>query len=182
MRLEQATTVADAWDRPESIVEYLRRHPQSMVTPLIESRFGERLYAQRVLQSWPPAGLRLSEVLDVALGHRVLTRRIVLRGRSTGTAYLAGHSWIVLERLPLPMAVALLTTTTPIGTLLGASSLRTGRDLLEHDVEPAGSALAGCFNVPSAMSLSVRRYRVAGSRPLMWICERFHPCVAKGVA
>jgi len=179
MRGEATTTIADIWGRPESIVDQLLRQPESMVTPLLEDRFGERLYAQRVQQQWQPADAPLSEILDITLGQRALIRRVVLRGRSTGVAYLEEHSRIVLERLPVPMACALLTTTTPIGTLLGASPCRTGRDLVDHDEEAAGPELALRFGVPAATSLSVRRYRVAGPRPLMWVCERFHPCAAQ---
>jgi len=130
MRSEATTTTADIWGQPESIVDQLFRQPDSMVTSLLEDRFGERLYAQRVQQQWKLADARLSEILDITCGQRALTRRVVLRGRSTGMAYLEEHSRIVLERLPVAMACALLTTTTPVGTLLGASSCRTGRDLV----------------------------------------------------
>lgn len=180
--MQAQTATADIWGPPESIIEYLLRHPQALTTPLLERRFGERLYAQRVLQHWQPADSRLSEMLEVTRGHRVLTRRIVLRGQATGTAYLEGHSRIVLERLPVPMAGSLLMTTTPIGTLLGASSQRTGRDRMEHAVEPAGPALGRRFGVPAETSVSLRRYRVAGPRPLMWISERFHPHASEHAA
>jgi len=123
----------------------------------------------------------LSEILDITCGQRALIRRVVLRGRSTGMAYVEEHSRIVLERLPVPMACALLKTTAPISTLVGASSWRTGRDLVDHDEEAAGLELALRFGVPVATSLSIRRYRVIGPRPLMWVCERFHPCAAQDV-
>ncbi len=164
------------------LLDELLRQPQTLVTPMLEARFAESLRAEWVSQVRLPAGERLAEPLHIGPAHRVLARRILLRGRRSGTCYLVGESRVVLDRLPRLVANGLLETSLPIGTLLARSGLVTTRDRVEYSSERAGKLLARRLKMPHGAVVPTRRYRISGQRPLMVVQEWFGPALLEPTA
>ncbi|WP_232064911.1 chorismate--pyruvate lyase family protein [Mycobacterium cookii] len=105
---------------------------------------------------------------------RLLRRRILLRGRSSGHAYVAAESLIAMDLLPPAMTTSLTKTDCPIGEILAASRLETFKEAADVWVGPSPGWLAGSgCETPGAKTVG-RRYRlISGGRPVMIITEYF---------
>ena len=102
-----------------------------------------------------------------------MTRRVVLRGRTTGRTLLHAETLIAVGRLHPAVRTGLLATSEPIGRLLTAARLETFRDILSSGVTPAG-AVGEHFDIAEDEDVFVRTYRIiAGDRPIMLITEKF---------
>jgi chorismate lyase len=105
---------------------------------------------------------------------RVLQRRILLRGRSSGHSFVAAESLIAIDSLPPAITTSLTKTERPIGEVITASCLETFKEEAEVWIgpQPGWLALAGYQN--SESRIVARRYRIiAGGQPVIIITEYF---------
>jgi chorismate lyase len=105
---------------------------------------------------------------------RVLQRRILLKGRSSGHSFVAAESLVAVDLLPPAITTSLTKTERPIGEIMAASSLETFKEAAEVWIgkPPDWLALAGHQN--SEPRIVARRYRViAGGQPAIIITEHF---------
>jgi chorismate lyase len=105
---------------------------------------------------------------------RVLQRQILLKGRSSGDAFVAAESLIAIDMLPAAITTSLTTTEHPIGEVIEASCLETFKEPAKVWIgqPPGWLALAGYRH--SEPRIVARRYRVvAGGQPAIIITEYF---------
>jgi chorismate--pyruvate lyase len=115
----------------------------------------------------------LPELGQLASG-RVLQRRILLKGRSSGNPFVAAESLIALDRLPPAIVTSLTNTDCPIGEVIAASRLETFKEGAKVWIgrPPGWFARAGCQD--SEPGIVARRYRVImEGQPVMIITEYF---------
>ncbi|MGA9494146.1 MAG: chorismate pyruvate-lyase family protein [Mycobacterium sp.] len=105
---------------------------------------------------------------------RLLQRRILLKGRSSGHAFVAAESLIAVDLLPPAMTASLTETECPIGEILVASRLETFKEAAEVWIgQPPGWLPRRECAIAEAETVG-RRYRVlSGERPVMIITEYF---------
>jgi chorismate lyase len=104
---------------------------------------------------------------------RVLQRRILLKGRSSGHSFVAAESLIAVDLLPPAITTSLTGTERPIGEIMAASSLETFKETAKVWIghPPDWLVLAGHQN---SEKIIARRYRViAGGHPAIIITEYF---------
>lgn len=105
---------------------------------------------------------------------RLLQRRILLKGRSSGQPFVAAESLIAIDLLPPAITTSLTKTEHPIGEVMAASCLETFKESAKVWIgqPPGWLALAGYQN--SEPRIVARRYRViAGRQPVIIITEYF---------
>jgi chorismate lyase len=105
---------------------------------------------------------------------RVLQRRILLNGRSSGRAFVAAESLIAVDLLPPAITTSLTTTERPIGEVIEASCLETFKDAAKVWIgqPPGWLALAGYQNPEPR--IVARQYRIiCGGQPVIIITEYF---------
>lgn len=105
---------------------------------------------------------------------RLLQRRILLKGQSSGHAFVAAESLIAVDLLPPAMTTSLIETECPIGEILIASRLETFKEAAEVWIgQPPGWLPRPESEIAEAETVG-RRYRViSGERPVMIITEYF---------
>lgn len=114
---------------------------------------------------------------------RVLQRRILLKGRSSGHPYVAAESMIAIDLLPPAIMKRLTTTEHPIGEIMAASCLESFKETAEvwRGQPPAWLARAHYQN--SQPRIVGRRYRViVKGQPAIVITEYFLQNVFLNVA
>lgn len=105
---------------------------------------------------------------------RILQRRILLNGRSSGHSFVAAESLVAVDVLPHAITTSLLETERPIGEIMAASALETFKEAADVWVgrPPGWLALAGC-QTPEPTTVA-RRYRVVSDgQPAIIITEYF---------
>lgn len=103
---------------------------------------------------------------------RVLQRRVLLKGRSSGQPFIAAESLIAIDVLPPAITTSLTTTEHPIGEVIAASCLETFKEEAKVWIGPPPGwlTLAG-YQGPTIVA---RRHRViAAGQPAMIIAEYF---------
>jgi chorismate lyase len=111
--------------------------------------------------------------LELLPSGRVLQRQILLKGRSSGHAFVAAESLIAIDLLPSAITTSLTTTEHPIGEIIEASCLETFKEAAKvwMGQPPGWLALAGYQN---SEPIAARRYRVInGGQPVIIITEYF---------
>ena len=112
--------------------------------------------------------------LEQLPGGRILQRRILLNGRSSGRSFVAAESLVAVDLLPPAITTALLETERPIGEVMAASALETFKEAADVWVgrPPDWLALAGYQT--SEPTIVARRYRViSDGQPAIIITEYF---------
>jgi chorismate lyase len=105
---------------------------------------------------------------------RVLQRRILLKGRSSGHPFVAAESLIAIDLLPPVITTSLTQTERPIGEVIEASCLETFKETAKVWIgqPPGWLALAGYQN--SEPRIVARRYPIiTGKQPVIIITEYF---------
>jgi chorismate lyase len=105
---------------------------------------------------------------------RVLQRQILLKGRSSGHAFVAAESLIAIDLLPPAITTSLTKTERPIGEVIAASCLETFKEAAKVWIgqPPGWLAHAGYQN--SEPRIVARRYRmITGGQPVIMITEYF---------
>lgn len=109
----------------------------------------------------------------LSIDERALRRVILLRGSESGATFIHAESVVMLDRLPGPVADALLNTERPIGKLLAENRTETFREIIAVWQE-RNVSIAKHFHIKPADLLLARTYRIlSGGKPLAWITETF---------
>jgi chorismate lyase len=112
--------------------------------------------------------------LEQLPGGRILQRRILLNGRSSGRSFVAAESLVAVDLLPPAITTTLLETEHPIGEIMAASALESFKEAADVWVgrPPDWLALAGYQT--SEPTIVARRYRViSDGQPAIIITEYF---------
>jgi chorismate lyase len=105
---------------------------------------------------------------------RVLQRRILLKGRSSGHPFIAAESLIAVDLLPPAITASLTKTEHPIGEVIAASCLETFKDSAKVWIAQPPGWLARAGYQDSEARIVARRYRIiAGGQPVIIITEYF---------
>lgn len=115
----------------------------------------------------------IPELKDLAIG-RILQRRILLKGRNSGDAFVAAESLIAIDRLPRAIMTSLTTTDCPIGEVMAANCLETFKETANVWVGkvPHWVAQLGFHN--SQPRTVGRQYRIiTRGQPVIIITEYF---------
>ena len=125
---------------------------------------------EQQIHDGPP---RISGLEQLPSG-RVLQRRILLKGRSSGHSFVAAESLIAVDLLPRAITTSLTETERPIGEIMAASCLETFKEAAEVWIGQPPDWLAAAGHQNSESKIVGRRYRViAGGQPVMIITEYF---------
>lgn len=112
--------------------------------------------------------------LDLGSEEPLLERKVLLRGRRSGTNFLYAEALIALHRLPVEVRDGLLLSDTPIGTLFADHRVETWKEMARSGCEPAGDCAAH-LGVAGTGTVWARSYRVfSAQRPVMAVTEKFH--------
>lgn len=132
---------------------------------------GEEIVVQIIEQQIHSRELAAWEQLS---GSRILQRRILLNGRSSGRRFVGAESLIAIDLLPGSIAAALMTTNSPIGEIMAASRLETFKEPAEVWIaEPPAWAAAATRHTSLPKTVG-RRYRILiGGHPVIVVTEYF---------
>jgi chorismate-pyruvate lyase len=149
------------------------------VTHLLENLTGEVIFADVVRQYTIQAST--GNELGVTVGHPMTHRMAVLRGRTTDLPYLYAESTFLPERLPERARAQLKRSNEPIGRVLVASGLRTGRDVLPQP-NPLGADALSTIDGLASQIVSSRAYRLSiDGLPIFAIREWFFSSVLQAL-
>jgi chorismate-pyruvate lyase len=128
------------------------------VTHLLEKITGEPMFADVVRQCSIKAST--DNGLGATLGRPMTQRMAVLRGHTTHLPYLYAESLFLPERLPERARAQLDRTNEPIGRVLVAYGLRTGREMLPQP-GPIGADASSIIDGFSSEVVWSRAYRLS---------------------
>lgn len=141
------------------------------VTNILEAYAGEPVEVIKLVQAFGTAGPGDADLL--VSGGRVLRRRVLLRGRTSGNSLLYAEAVVVADRVSPSLLDGMLETDKPIGVLLKENRSETFREILRVDREPAGRT-AVHFGIEPSAELIWRTYRIImGNQPVILITEKF---------
>ena len=142
------------------------------VTDMLEAYFREPMAVVPLAQDLVDSPEPMPE-LEVAAGHPVLAREILLSGKLSGRTALHASTIIVLDRLSDHLRAGLLEKKQPIGQLLLNDKLETYREIIRCE-RRAAADLASHFACYDSAPLLSRTYIVTlGGKGIMRITERF---------
>ncbi len=105
---------------------------------------------------------------------RILQRRILLQGRSSGRSLVAAESLVAVDQLPPAITTTLLETQRPIGEIMAASCLESFKEAADVWVARPPDWLTPAGYQTSEPEIVARRYRViANGQPAIIITEYF---------
>jgi chorismate-pyruvate lyase len=143
-----------------------------VVTRILEAWFGEPIDVD-VLSHSELLSERSYPEVSVNVGDRILSRRVVLRGRVTHAPYAFASSVVVSDCLPPEVRRGLVEDRKGIGELLSANRLETYRELIAiRRCDAAGQACH--LKVATDTCVVSRTYRIhLNGRAAMLIEEVF---------
>jgi chorismate-pyruvate lyase len=143
------------------------------VTAVLETLTGEAVDADAIGHAAIVASA--PNCLGVGAGHALVSRRAILRGRTSRRAYVYAETVLVPDRLPADVPHLLETTNDPIGRLLAARGVGMTRTVLGAPHRTPSVAGLGPGNAADAAILA-RRSRVDScGAVVMLIDEWFLP-------
>ena len=143
------------------------------LTRILNVLANEEIAVQIIKQQIHDVAPKIPELEDLAIG-RVLQRDILLKGRTSGNAFVAAESLIAIDLLPRAIMTSLTETDRPIGEVMAASCIETFKEEAKvwAGKLPSWLALDGYQN--SRTGTVARRYRIiAGGQPVIIITEYF---------
>jgi chorismate-pyruvate lyase len=143
-----------------------------VVTQTLAAWFGEPIDVD-VLSHCESRSERSYPEVGVAIGDRILSRRVVLRGRVTHEPYAVASSVVVSDSLPPEVRRRLVEERKGIGELLSASRLETYRELIA--IRNGDAAERAChLGVVTGARVVSRIYKIhLNGRAAMLIEEAF---------
>ena len=112
--------------------------------------------------------------LEQLASGRVLQRRILLKGQSSGEPFVAAESLIAIDLLPAAMMRSLTKTDRPIGEIMAASCIETFKEMAQVWIGELPAWLPRDGYRTSRPTTVGRRYRIiTGGRPVLIITEYF---------
>lgn len=142
------------------------------ITHILEAYAGERVDLVRLATS---TALDPSERrrLGIAAEERALQRVSLLRGRTSGRAFVHARSVVALDRLPEQAAIELEQMGASLLALLAENRIGTFRETID-EWEGLDRQISGRLGHPATQRLLGRTYQiVSGGRPLAWVTEHF---------
>ena len=142
------------------------------ITHILEAYAGEQVDLVRLAIS---TALDPSERRHLGLAdeERALQRVSLLRGRTSGRAFVHAESMVALDRLPEPAASELEQTGVGLLTLLAENRIGTFRETIA-EWEGLDQQISGRLACSATVRLLGRTYQiVSGGRPLAWVTEHF---------
>lgn len=131
---------------------------------------GEEIVVQVVEQQIHPHELDQWDHLS----GRVLQRRVLLNGRTSGRRFVGAESLIAIDLLPPTIAADLTSTTAPIGEIMAASRLETFKEPADIWVAESPDWLAAATDRNAQSRTVSRRYRIIlDGQPVIVITEYF---------
>lgn len=107
-------------------------------------------------------------------GSRILQRRILLEGRSSGRRFVAAESMIAVDLLPHAIAANLTGTECPLGEIMAAGYLETFKEPADVWIGESPDWLAIAGYQTSRPRTAGRRYRIImGGQPVIVVTEYF---------
>jgi chorismate-pyruvate lyase len=159
-------------DTPLSTLQRVLLMTDGTVTDVVEAYANERIHVMKLSQSFGTVDSERPE-LELDPTERILRRRILLQGASTGTNYIYADSVVTPDHLHPDVVDGLLVTDTPLGRLLARHRVETFREIVALGFEPAGTC-AGFFEIDPTTKLVFRTYRIiVNQRPVVRITEKF---------
>ena len=157
---------------PLSLLQRVLLTADGNVGRILENYAGEPIEAVKLEQFSAPFGEEI-HALELGADDERLSRRVILRGVTTGRNLLYAESLIAVARLHPMVRSGLLSTSEPIGRLLSTVRAETFREILSSSRTPA-AAVSVHFDVGETDEVFVRTYRIiSGGHPLMLITEKF---------
>lgn len=142
------------------------------VTDILEAYLREPMDVVPLAQSIIAAAERVTD-LDVDAGHEIMTREVLLRGRTSGHTVLHATTIVVPDRLGARLTAGLLERKQPIGRLLLAEKAETYREIKRCARGPA-NGLARHFHLYETAPFLSRTYVIShNGRGIMRITESF---------
>ncbi len=142
------------------------------ITHILEAFAGEPMDPVR-LSSSDVTDPAQREEFGIADHERALCRLSLLRGRTSGRAFVHSDSVVVLDRLPAPVADELVATGTSLLKLLSQRRIGTFRETTA-EWEGHDGPIADRLGIPPTEVLLARTYQiVAGGQPVAWSTEHF---------
>jgi chorismate--pyruvate lyase len=141
------------------------------LTRILNVLANEEIVVEIIKQQIHDVAPEIPELEDLAIG-RVLQRDILLKGRTSGNAFVAAESLIAIDLLPRAIMTSLTETDRPIGEVMAASCIETFKEEAKvwAGKLPNWLALDGYQN--SRTGTVARRYRIiAGRQPVIIITE-----------
>ncbi|ORB86272.1 chorismate--pyruvate lyase [Mycobacterium kansasii] len=143
------------------------------LTRILNVVANEEIVVQIVNQQIRRTAAKVAELGPSVVG-RVLQRNILLKGRNSGTVFVAAESLVAIDLLPPEIMVRLTRTDHPIGEVMAASYIETFKEAARvwlGDL-PRWLALDGYQH--SRRRTVGRRYRIlTGGQPVIVITEYF---------
>lgn len=108
------------------------------------------------------------------LSGRVLQRRVLLNGQTSGRRFVGAESLIAVDLLPPTIAADLTSTNEPIGEIMAASRLETFKEPADIWVAESPDWLAAATDQATHSRTVSRRYRIIiDGQPVIVITEYF---------
>jgi chorismate-pyruvate lyase len=132
---------------------------------------GEEIEVQIVEQQIHAREIAQPELLSDS---RILQRRVLLTGRTSGRQFVGAESLIAIDLLPPTISADLTSTTAPIGEIMAASRLETFKEPADIWVAESPDWLAAAADQAAQPRTVGRRYRIIiEGQPVIVITEHF---------
>ena len=142
------------------------------LTEALEAAFLEPIRLVKLAAEVSAAGKR-NQDLELDPAERVMDRKILLRGETSGFTFVYAESLLAIDRLPGPIREGLSQSSVPLGRLWSEHKLETWKELRSVWRRRADE-LAAHFGSSEDSEVLARYYRVfSGGRPTMLISEYF---------
>ncbi|BBX85817.1 chorismate--pyruvate lyase family protein [Mycolicibacterium aubagnense] len=171
---------ADLDHEPELAVAEIRKLNRDLqilmatngtLTRILNVLANEEIAVEIIRQQIHNVAPRMAECHGLASG-RVLERDILLKGRTSGDAFVAAKSLVAMDLLPSEIMTSLMETDRPIGEIMAGSCIETYKEEAKvwAGKLPSWPALDGYRN--SRVETVARRYRIiCGGQPVIVITE-----------
>lgn len=160
-------------DQAAGILQRVLLTSDGTVTRIIEAYAGEPIGVVKLAHVLIEPGHAGCPELDLGSEEPLLERKVLLRGRGSGTNFVYAEALIALHRLPAAVRDGLLLSDTPIGTLLAEHRVETWKEMARSGCEPAGDC-AAALGIAGTGTVWARSYRVfSAQRPVMAVTEKF---------
>ncbi len=142
------------------------------LTKLLEAYLSEKMEVKKLSEGVLCVVKNIPH-LEISPGRKVIERKILLQGGTSGKNWLYAESVIVPDRLKQSFRERLLSSLEPMGKLWLEQRMETFKEIITSGREPAGY-LCDYFQIKKTDWLLCRTYLTfSGSKAIMMITEKF---------